>query len=379
LTSQEPLAPEVTPSQDPETTAPKGDLSDLARAFTGPLGIRSLALTGLFVLACFYTFYLAQAFLLPIILALLLTFLLGPLVRGLARLRIPEALGALLVIVVALATFGLAAYQLSDPVTDWVRKSPQLASELRAKLRAVREPVERATQQVEKLAEAPGGRPRTPRVEVKEDSWSEFLVDRTTTVLVNGFVILVLLYFLLASGDLFLRKLIKVLPRFQDKKRAVQIAREIELSISRFLFTQTLINAGLAAVATGAFWLIGVPNPLVWGVLTGVLNYIPYVGALVSAAVVTLVTLVTYDSFGPPLLAGAASLVINSIEGYLVTPWIMGRRLLLNPVVIFLGLTFWGWLWGVVGALIAVPILVMVKIFCDHIEPLAPIGEFLGN
>jgi predicted PurR-regulated permease PerM len=143
--------------------------------------------------------------------------------------------------------------------------------------------------------------------------------------------------------------------------------------------TAAAINACLGTAGGIAFWLIGLPNPALWGMMGAVLNFIPYLGALTTITIVTLVATATFQSLGHALLAPACYLALATIEGNFVTPYIMGRRLMLNPVVIFIGVTFWGWLWGIPGALLAVPMLVMFKIFCDHSEPLAPIGEFLGK
>ena len=187
------------------------------------------------------------------------------------------------------------------------------------------------------------------------------------------------LYFALASGDLFLAKLGHVLPTLSDKKKAVQIAREIENNISQYLFTITVINAGIGVLGGLMFWAFGMPNPALWGALAGLLNFIPTVGSLSTAVIITLVAAATFPSLTHTLLVPGAFLGLTVLVGTFVSPHIMGRRLTLNPVVIFLGLSFWGWLWGVPGALLAVPMLAMFKIFCDHIEPLAPIGEFLGQ
>ena len=190
---------------------------------------------------------------------------------------------------------------------------------------------------------------------------------------------IVLLYFLLASGDLFLRKLVRVLPRLSDKKRAIEIARQTEGHISTYLSTVTLINIALGLIVGVAMHLVGMPNAILWGVMAGLLNFIPYLGALATAGILAIVSVLTFDSLGRALVAPLLYLAINTVEGYLVTPMLLGRRLTLNPVVIFLGIILWGWLWGIPGALLAVPILATFKIFCDQIEPLAPIGEFLGR
>ena len=214
---------------------------------------------------------------------------------------------------------------------------------------------------------------------VTTETLGQRVFSRATNLVTNGVVMFILLYFLLASGDLFLRKLIKVTPNLADKKRAVDIARQIETEVSTYLATITLINLILGLAVWGLMTLIGLPNPLLWGVLAAVANYIPYLGAIVMMAVLTMVGFLTFPDLGHALMPVGAFIGLNVLESYLLTPLILGRRLTLNPVVIFLGLTFWGWIWGITGALLAVPIMVVIKIFCDHSEPLAPVGEFLGT
>jgi predicted PurR-regulated permease PerM len=191
--------------------------------------------------------------------------------------------------------------------------------------------------------------------------------------------VIILLYFLLAAGDLFLQKLIKVLPQFRDKKKAVSIARETEASISTYLVTVTLVNLTLGLAVAGVMYLLGMPNPLLWGALAALVEFVPYLGATALVAVLSLAGLVTFEQIGHALLVPAAYLGVNILQSQFISPLILGRRLTLNPVAIFVGLVFWWWIWGVPGAFIAVPLLATFKIFCDHIEALAPIGEFLGR
>ena len=192
-------------------------------------------------------------------------------------------------------------------------------------------------------------------------------------------MILFLTYFLLAVGDLFLQKLVAVLPQFKDKRTAVSIARETEAQISVYLFTTTLINIGVGVVTGIAMWLVGMPNAVLWGVVAAVLNFVPYVGAVVNMAVLLLAAVVTFESTSRALLVPAVFLGINLIEGNLVTPMILGHRMRLNTVALFIGFVFFWYIWGIAGAILGVPIMAALKIVCDHIESLAPIGEFLGR
>lgn len=372
---------EAIRKEPPEEEYPRPNLRKLRDVLQGPLGVRSLSLTGLFFLAAFYTLYLGRSFFLPIVLAVLLSFLLSPVVRGLKKLHIPEGLGAALVVLGLLGILGLGVYELATPAYDWMQQAPESLRKVERKLRELKKPVQtmsKATEQVEKMAKVAGGR-EPAKVTVATASLGSRVFNQATDFVANGVVMIILLYFFLASGDMFLRKLIKVLPRLADKKRAVDIARQIETEVSAYLATVTLINLILGLAVWGIMSLIGLPNPLLWGVLAAVTNYIPYLGAIVMIAVLAMVGFLTFPDLGHALMPPGAFIGLNLLESYLLTPLILGRRLTLNPVVIFLGFTFWGWIWGITGAVLAVPIMVVFKIFCDHSEPLAPIGEFLGT
>ncbi len=349
-----------------------------------PVDVRSVATTGIFVLLAFYTLYFARSLFLPIVLAFLLSLLLAPAVRGLRRMRIPGPIGAGLVILALLGAVSLGVYRLSGPAANWVERAPQGLTRFEQRVRRLRRPVEEVRQAAEKVEQQvqrmAGGDARTSQeVSLRDETFTSVVLSRTGSFLGGAAVTTVLLYFLLASGDLFLRKLVRVLPRLEDKKRAIEIARQTEDHISKYLSTVTLVNAALGVVVGLAMRLAEMPNPVLWGVMAGLLNYVPYLGPLVTALVLALVSVLTFDSLERAALAPLLYLGINAIEGYFVTPLLLGRRLTLNPVVIFLGLIVWGWIWGIAGALLAVPILATFKILCDHIEPLSPIGEFLGR
>jgi predicted PurR-regulated permease PerM len=376
-----PPSPQVEDREpEGENGLPRPNLDKLNQAMQQPL--QSMAVTGLFVLASFYTLYFCRSLLLPLVMAGLFSLLLSPLVRTLKRLHIPEPLSAALVILVLLAALGFAVYGLSGPASDWIQRAPQSVRSIQVKLHDLQRSVQRlgrATEQMEKIADVSGtAEPRPAAVVQATPSLRERLFDRATDLVTDGVVMVILLYFLLASGDLFLRKLIRMLPRLADKRRAVEIARQVERDISAYLSTVTLINLGLGAGVALGFTLLRVPNPLLWGAMVALFNYVPYLGPALDYAIFTMVGVLTFTTVPRMLAPVGLFLVLNVLEAYLFTPMILGRRLTLNPVVLFVGLTFWGWMWGIVGAILAVPIMAVIKIFCDHIEPLAPLGEFLG-
>ena len=375
----EPVVDEAAQATPVEPGAPTPDLGKTGRAVE-QLRTRSVGVTILAVLAVLYTLYFARDFLMPIAIALLLDFFFSPVVRALARLRVRPPYGAGLVIVAGIGLLTLGAYQLSGPIQRWVASAPSTVATAQAKLGRVLQPLERVTttaQQVERATNMGGE--ASSAVVLKGPS----LLSRrfgTTQRLVAGMIqVIILLYFLLAAGDLFLQKLVKVLPQVEDKKTAVQIARKTEVSISTYLLTAAAVNVGEGIVVALAMYLLGMPNPLLWGVMVVVLEFIPYIGAAAMVAILTLAALTVYDSVGRALLVPGVFIAINLVQGNLVSPLLLGHRLTLNPVAIFVGLGFWFWIWGIPGAFMAVPLLAAFKIFCDHIESLAPVGEFLGQ
>jgi predicted PurR-regulated permease PerM len=377
------LAPEIDPTaraEPAEPGAPRPDLGRLGAAVESPHG-RSVGITVLAVLAVLYTLHFARSFLLPITFAVLLNFLLSPLIRAMHRVRVPVPLAAGIVVLALLALLGGGTYAASVPVQGWIARAPRALAMANNRLRRIRRPVEQVTRTAEQVerATAVSGTPPKQEVVVRGPSLVSRVFGTTEALLAGALEVIILLYFLLAAGDLFLQKLIKVLPQLQDKKTAVRIARETERSISTYLLTVLAVNLGEGVVVAGAMHLLGMPTPWLWGVLAALLEFIPYLGAIAMLVMLGLAGLTTFDSLGHALLAPGAFLAINLIQANLVSPIFLSERLTLNPVAIFIGLSLWFFLWGIPGVFLAVPLLATFKIFCDHIEMLAPIAEFLGR
>ena len=378
------LTPDVDPTAQAVPVSEDAAEPDLER--TGEAidthRAHAVSLTVLAVLAVLYTLYFAREFLLPIAIALLLSFLFSPLVRALARVKIRPPLGAGLVVLGLLGLVGLGVYELSGPVQSWAASAPETLGNAQKRLRTVMRPLERVSrtaEQVESAASGVGGGPAKPREVVVRGPGLVSRLFGTTQRFATGMMeVLVLLYFLLAAGDLFLQKLVKVLPNLRDKRKAVGIARATESAISTYLLTALLMNVAEGIVVGLAMYLLGMPNPALWGSLVVVLEFIPYLGALTMTVILFVAALTTFDSLGHALLVPAAFLVINLVQANFVSPLLFGHKLALNPVALFVGLAFWFWIWGIPGAFIAVPLLATFKIFCDHIEALASVGEFLG-
>ena len=207
---------------------------------------------------------------------------------------------------------------------------------------------------------------------------ADSVYTRTPDILVSTALLLILLYFLLVYDAVFLGKVLRLMPRVEDRKRALSIASEIESHVSRYLLTVTIINIGLGIAVGTVVGLLGLRNAIMWGALVAVLNFVPYIGALTGIICMTIGAVLSFDSLGYAMLFPAVYFAITTIEGSFVTPWVMGRSLTLNPVIILLSLTFWGFMWGIAGVILAVPILSAFKIFCAHIEELEPVADFLS-
>ena len=371
-------APQTAPASNGDSTSvPRFRLADLLHK---KFDIRSFALTGLFVLAVFYTMYFIRAILLPLVLAVMLSYLLRPIVRALARAKIIPPISSALILLTLLAAFGVGLSYLSAPASAWLEKAPYSMQELQRKLMPLRHPLEKMAQasgEIEKLA-TPNDPHTKQAIEVKRHPITELLLVRTPEFVTSATLLLILLYFLLASDGVFLNKLIKILPTLSDKKRAVSIASDIEAQVSRYLLTVTVINICLGIAVGTTVGLLGLANPLMWGVMVALLNFIPYLGALTGIICITLGAILSFPTFGYALLFPAVYLAFATLEGNFVTPWVMGRSLTLNPVMILLSLIFWGWMWGIPGIMLAVPMLAAFKIFCSHVEGMEPIAEFLS-
>ena len=343
-----------------------------------PFDVRSIALTGLFILAVFYTIYFMRSVLLPIVLALLLSYLLRPIARGLVQLKIPLPVSAAFILIGLLAVVGCGISALATPAVGWIQKAPQGLTELQHKLLPVKRSVaqvSQATSEIEKLASTNA---EAKAVEVMRHPIIEMFLMRTPDLIASAVLLFILLYFLLVYDQVFIAKLVKLLPTLSDKKMAVAIAHDIESQISRYLFTITAINSSLGAAVGTAVGLLSLHNPVMWGVMVAVLNFVPYLGALTGIICMTIGAVLSFDSLGYALIFPAIYLAFGTLEGSFITPWVMGCSLSLNPVMILLSLMFWGWLWGIVGVILAVPILAAFKIFCAHIKPMEPLAEFLS-
>jgi predicted PurR-regulated permease PerM len=330
--------------------------------------------------------YFARPLLLPIILACAAAMTLKPLIRWATCCRIPPALSAAVVLCLLVAAVGIGFFQLGRPALTWVNEAPQHMTDLRQRVLTLFPRLARFSQAAAAVndlgateEEMKEEQKKSPTVEIKDSRGAGSILNWTGTLLAGAGETLVLLYLLLASGDLFLQKLVHVMPTLRDKKRAVEISHEIQQNISNYLFTVSLINLGMGLVVGGGLYFMGVPNAAMWGLFVAVLNFVPYFGPVAGVIVLGTVGFLTFDTLGKGLLPPALYLLLHTLEANFITPVLLGRRFTLNPVVIFVSLIFWTWLWGVPGALLSVPILVSIKVVCDRVPAMSHVSELLSR
>ena len=359
---------------------------------------RSVSLLILAILGVLYTLYLAQEIVLPIVLAMVLNLLLQPAKRFLSgRLRLPSALSSLLLILALFCLIGGIGAGISVPASKWVARAPEALPKLQEKLGPLQGPVhyvQKGIQQVEHLfdqggqqgqggQQSGGAGSQQQTVTVRQSSGlggvGMSVLAGTRAFLGQLFTILVILFFLLWSGDTLLRSFVEIMPNFRDKRRVVEISGEVEGNISGYLVTITIMNA-LVGIANGiSTWACGLPDPLLWGTLAFLLNYIPILGPFTGVVVFFVVGVFTYDTLWWAFLPAGIYLLIHVLEGETFTPMLIASRFTLNPVLVILSLFVWDWMWGVIGALLAVPLLAICKIVCDHIPALTPLGHIIGG
>ncbi|HET7370554.1 MAG TPA: AI-2E family transporter [Gammaproteobacteria bacterium] len=363
-------------------TADRDESAPAARGRSHRFNLRSGAVMGIFILMVLYTIYFAAPILIPITMALLLALIFSSVIGWLERIHIRPPLGAALVLIVMLGGFTAGVYGLAQPAMHWIKQAPVALHKLERTFQSAHGPLDqlkKTRQEIEKLTDSdstPTSEPEKVKV-VQQPNIINQALTTTPGVLSGAGITIVLLYFLLASGDSFLRSLAHVIPQWHDKKVAVEIARGVQQHISRYLMTVTLINLCLGFVDGLILWAIGMPSPVLWGALIALFNYVPYVGAAAAIVILSLVALVTFNHIGTILLVPAAIFGMSVLEGQFITPHVVGRRLALSPVAIFITLVIWGWMWGIVGAIIAVPMLAAFKLLCEEIEVLNPVAEFL--
>jgi len=385
------IDPPPAPPADPQPPPPERVLLHM------PVDVRNLALVVLMALAVLGVLHWASSFFIPLLLGLVFSYALSPVVDGLQRWGLPRWLGAATLILAILGGMGGAAYAFSDDANDLVASLPEAARKLRDSLHrkpranaGTLDSVQKAATELQKAAEeaAAGGTPargptqvvvERPRFDLREHLWSGTV--GLATLVGQAVVVTCLTFFMLMSGDTYRRKLVKIAgPGLAEKKLTVQALDEINAQIQRYLLVQLLASLGTGLVTGVAFALVGLKHAVVWGIGAAILNLIPYVGPIAITAGAALVAFLQFG--GNPqmaLLVGGIALAIETVKGYVILPWATSKATSMNAVAVFIGVLGWGWLWGVWGLLLGMPILMAVKAVCDRVDHLKPIGELLGT
>lgn len=324
-------------------------------------------LTVLLVIAALYTLAITQSLMVPLVLAIFVGFGLNPPVAAASRLGIPRGISALFVTLIAGAVLVGGIWLLAPQAASWIRRAPELVHDIKPRIEEITSKLEQATQATQELMT--GDNATTTGTAVEKAAFSAWdVIAVTPDVLAFTLTVALLVFFFLVYGDSLLLRLVETVPSFSQKRHVVDVVRNIQAEISRFLFTATCINFALGALTAAVLWWLDMPDPLLWGGIAALANYVPYLGAVVITAVLAVIGLIEFDQLGSALAPALCFMVLNAIEGNLVTPMILGHRLRLSPVAILIWLLIWFWLWGIAGALLAVPMLTSVKLITERIH-----------
>ncbi len=344
-----------------------------------PTDPKTIFLGGLFFFAWMAVLYVAADIILPIILAIVLKLLLQPFVRLLERIRIPRAVGAIFAVLLVLLVFGGTISVLAGPAGAWAAKLPEAIPKLKESLSFLQEPIDAVQRMMKQIDGAAGGSSAPPSASagMHPSNLIGAVLSGSASATSGLFTTLLILFYLLVSGEIFLRRLVEILPRFRDKRNAVELSMDIEKNVSAYLLTVTCINA-LVGVATGCvMWLCGVANPVLWGAVAFVVNFVPILGPMVGIVIFLMASVISLGVSWWAVLPVGLYFAIHVIEGEIATPMLLAHRFTINPVAMILALLFWFWMWGVPGAILAVPLLAVTKIVCDDLRPLRAFGHLL--
>jgi predicted PurR-regulated permease PerM len=343
-----------------------------------PSDPKTIFLGGLFFLALLTTAYVASEVVLPLIFAVVLKLLLQPALRILQSMHVPRLFAAVLLILALFGTIVGLGTAISGPAGTWAAKLPEGIPRLQQRLSFMRAPINTLQVFLQRVEDF-GGTAQFPNAAAPAQGPTLLATLFTgTRNFASGFFTTVLfLFFLLLTGDVFLHRLVEILPRFSSKRQVVEISQQIERDISAYLVTITIMNAAVGVLMALAMWLTGVGDPILWGTVAFLLNYVPILGTALGVVVFLFAGLLTNDTLWQALLPAGLYIVLHLIEGETVTPLLLARRFTLNPVLVIISLVFWFWMWGIPGAILSVPMLAITKIICDRVRPLAAFGHFL--
>ncbi|MEZ6046417.1 MAG: AI-2E family transporter [Planctomycetaceae bacterium] len=341
-----------------------------------------IALIFLGILALIHALYFARSILIPITLAIVLFFLLSPMVRFLTRWRfLSETIAAGIVVLLLSGFLMTGSYFLTTPVTTWLKSAPETFRAAEEKLKFLSEPVgmlDEASEEVNNIT-SKDDTEDVVKVAIQQPPIISYLLSSTVNVLAGSVITIVLVYLLLAMGHRTINSVVELMPSINDKKGFVNLLRDIEQGISRYLMTITLINICLGVVIGTVLGLLGLPDPLLLGIMAGMLNFVPYVGSAVGVVIVFMISVVNMNSPGAIAAGPLLYLAINTLEGNVITPIILGKSMKLNPAIVFLCIIFWGWVWGIGGVLLSIPIMGILKISFSHFKDTKAIAHIMAG
>jgi predicted PurR-regulated permease PerM len=400
MTDPKPPVPEgIEPSAAPLAPTPGAPGEAAPVVIDTDVGITSMTLTVLTALVIVFMLQYMQSVLIPVVIGILLAYGLDPFVSALARVRIPRSIGAGIVLLAGAGVLAVGIYALSGQALQIVSQVPQAAQRIQQRVKSrgrhgdsAIDQVQKAATELQKTAQvaSDSGTTATKDAGVTKVQVVQPVFDASSYLYAGGVnlvaaaaqsaVIFFLVYFFLVTGNLYKKKIVKIAgPALWQKKLTVGILDEINTQISSFIRVQLFTSVVVAVATTAGLWYFGVRQYIIWGLLAGVFNSIPYLGPILVTGGLGVVAFLQFDDVPKTVLVCAVAFTITSLEGFLLTPALMSRAARMNPVAIFVGLLFWSWVWGVWGAILAVPMLMMIKAICDHLEDLQPLGELLGE
>lgn len=340
--------------------------------------IRTVFLGGIFIILLMTILKVASEIVVPVVLACVLKLVLHPVMRRVEKFRVPRHLAAVIILIGFFGSIVALGVALSTPASNWAERAPQSISQVKERLNFIKKPVENTQKilgQAEDLTKTEGQ--KVMPVAVQGTRLSDRIFSGTQAFASGLFTTILVLFFLLAAGDTFLRRTVEILPRFKDKRQAVDISQRIENDISAYLLTITTMNA-VVGISTGIImWACGIGDALLWGTLAFLLNYVPVIGPIICLMLFSAISMLAMPTAWDALQPVALYMIVHVIEGSFVTPMLLAKRFTLNPVLVIMSLVFWYWMWGFAGAILAVPMLAIFKIICDNIQSLNALGHFL--
>ncbi|MDW7772108.1 MAG: AI-2E family transporter [Desulfobulbaceae bacterium] len=362
--------------ENQDSSDPVSDIPEIGRLSAG-----DKVLVGIMILLVMFVLKYAASIFMPLTLAVLLSLLLSPLVFFLSRIRLPKRISAAIVVLIITGLLAGSLIVLLGPAGQWLEKAPESLQKIENKLQKVKLPIKQVQEAAEKVDDLTEIDDQSQGVHVKlqAQKLSDMVFLATPKLLAFLVLLIILVYFLLFSGEEVAKYLVQLISSLGRRQCTLDMGHSIQQEISRYLFTITTINICLGIVMAAAMAIIDMPNPLLWGAMAAVFNFAPYIGAILGTLIIAAVSFISFEEISRIVLAPGVFLMLTSMEGHFITPQILGHRFSLNPLLIFLSMILWGWMWGYVGALLAVPLLVIFKIICQSVDTLQPIAEFLAG